>query len=148
MSEFNSAFEAVQSVHSLASWPSVLGAFSTLLLLSGLDDLIPLLICSVAAIRRSLSPQKRSVTAGLTGNQKEERRIAVFVPCWRESAVIGNMVRHNLAAIRYSSYTFFLGVYPNDEETVRVARLLAEEFTTKVYVAQCPNLVRPRKPTV
>jgi adsorption protein B len=137
--EFNSAFEAVQSVHSIALWHSVLGAFSTLLLLSGLDDLIPLLICSVAAIRRSLSPQKRSVRAGLTGNQKEERRIAVFVPCWREAAVIGNMVRHNLAAIRYSNYAFFLGVYPNDEDTVRVARLLAEEFSTKVYVAQCPN---------
>jgi adsorption protein B len=139
VSEFNSAFEAVQSIHSIALWPSLLGAFSTLLLLSGLDDLIPLLICTVGAVRHSLTCRKRPVGAdGLAGSEAE-RRIAIFVPCWRESAVIGNMVRHNLAAIRYSNYAFFLGVYPNDEDTVRVAELLEEEFSTKVYVAQCPS---------
>ncbi len=30
--------------------------------------------------------------------------------------MIGQMLEHNLAAIRYSAYDFFVGVYPNDEQ--------------------------------
>ncbi len=48
------------------------------------------------------------------------------------------MVRHNLAAICYRNYDFFLGVYPNDEATVRVARQLAGDFAN-VHVAECPH---------
>ncbi len=70
----------------------------------------------------------------LVESATERRRIAIFVPCWRESAVIGNMVRHNLAAIQYANYDFFLGVYPNDQETVLVAQGLAAVFPN-VHVA-------------
>lgn len=67
-----------------------------------------------------------------------ERRIAIFVPCWKESAVIGNMIRHNVASIWYRNYDFFLGVYPNDVATVDVARQLAATFR-RVHVAACPH---------
>ncbi len=50
--------------------------------------------------------------------------------------MIGNMVRHNLAAVRYNHYDFFLGVYPNDEATIVEARKLAE-FFPNVHVAVC-----------
>jgi adsorption protein B len=66
-----------------------------------------------------------------------ESRIAIFVPCWKESAVIGNMVRHNLTAIRYRNFDFFLGAYPNDEATVRVTQELSETFDN-VHGAVCP----------
>lgn len=135
---FNSPLVAFLAVHSISLWHSVLGVFSILLLLSGLDDLIPLLICTIGTIRQAASPQEPLAAAESAGSQRCERRIAIFVPCWQESAVIGDMVRHNLAAIRYGNYAFFLGVYPNDEDTVRAAGLLAEEFGSKVYVAQCP----------
>ena len=102
-----------------------------MLLLSGLDDLVPLAICCCGTLRskRRSEPAKASCP---------ERRIAIFVPCWRESAVIGNMVRHNLAAIRYGNFDFFLGVYPNDEDTSRAAEQLSGEFSN-VHVAYCPN---------
>ncbi len=48
------------------------------------------------------------------------------------------MVRHNLAAIRYRNYDFFLGVYPNDPATVRAAEQLAGEFGN-VHVALCAD---------
>ena len=48
------------------------------------------------------------------------------------------MVRHNLAAVRYRNFHFFLGVYPNDEDTVRVASALEAEFAN-VHVAKCPH---------
>lgn len=50
--------------------------------------------------------------------QIPERRIAILVPLWREHRVIGQMLEHNLAAIRYSAYDIFIGVYPNDDATV------------------------------
>lgn len=50
-----------------------------------------------------------------------ERRIAIFVPCWQESQVIGEMVRQNAARIRYRNYDMFIGVYPNDQATCDAA---------------------------
>jgi hypothetical protein len=67
-----------------------------------------------------------------------ELRIAVYVPCWRESAVIGNMVRHNLATVKYSNFDIFLGVYPNDEPTIDAVTELSRTFRN-VHVAVCPH---------
>lgn len=48
-----------------------------------------------------------------------ERPIAIAIPCWHESDVIGAMLDHNLAALRYSKYRVLVGVYPNDPATLR-----------------------------
>ncbi len=115
-------------------WPWILGCLATVLCLSGIDDLIPSLICFWhIAIKKT---PDRSIYAA--DEISEERRIAIFVPCWKESEVIGEMVRHNLAAIRYRNYDFFLGVYPNDKATMDVATMLARTFRN-VHVAACPH---------
>jgi bacteriophage N4 adsorption protein B len=116
-------------------WPYVLGCLASVLLVSGLDDLVPGLIC----LWHDFLKRKR--TAVRPGGQKShtnERRIAIFVPCWKESDVIANMVRHNLAAVRYRNYDFFLGVYPNDQPTVMVVRQLVSAFPN-VHIAECPH---------
>ena len=113
-------------------------AFCTLavaLLISGLDDLIPVSIFLVHHARRLLRGKTEVPIARL---RVAESQIAIFVPCWNESGVIGNMVRHNLMAIRYKNFHIFLGVYPNDEPTVEVAGQLAESFAN-VHVAMCPS---------
>ena len=46
-----------------------------------------------------------------------EPRIAILIPCWDEADVIEEMLERNLAAIDYSNYQFWLGVYPNDAAT-------------------------------
>ncbi len=119
-------------------WPVALGALSVLLLISGLEDLVPLLVCMQDAIRGLFRSRSQQIAIPEENTSVRERHIAIFVPCWHESAVIGNMVRHNLAAVRYRHFDFFLGVYPNDEDTVRVADQLAAEFTN-IHVAMCPN---------
>ena len=111
-------------------WVWCFAALAVILLASGFDDLIPILIC----LRQWLFVRKKLEARPLLEGTAEPGRIAIFVPCWRESAVIGNMVRHNLAAIRYTNYDFFLGVYPNDEATVAEATKLAEYFPN-VHVA-------------
>ena len=82
--------------------------------------------------------RRAAVDSSLGEFLKQERRIAIFVPCWKESGVIGNMIRHNLAAICYSNFDFFIGAYPNDESTVTAAGHLAESYRN-VHVAACPH---------
>lgn len=56
-----------------------------------------------------------------------EQSIAVLIPCWREENVIANMLKHNFYSIEYSNYYFFVGVYPNDQETVTEVQNLAKQ---------------------
>ncbi|MFZ0590962.1 MAG: glycosyltransferase, partial [Bryobacteraceae bacterium] len=109
----------------------VLGFLALALVVNGIDDLVPALICLWNWFR----------PGNLDDNaldRKTQRRLAIFVPCWREAEVIGQMVRHNVAAIRYQKYDFFLGVYPNDEATIEVTKALAAQIKN-VHVALCPN---------
>jgi bacteriophage N4 adsorption protein B len=47
------------------------------------------------------------------------RRIAIFVPAWREDGVIERMLEHNVTSIDYDAGAFeiFCGTYRNDAET-------------------------------
>jgi bacteriophage N4 adsorption protein B len=117
-------------------WPGLLAALAVLLLASGADDLVPVLIClwhRVGHANQTVA-EPRPQGSGIP----EERRIAIFVPCWKESGVIGSMIRHNIAAITYRNYDFFLGVYPNDKPTMDVVQQLASTFRN-VHVAACPH---------
>ncbi len=104
---------------------------AALLLLSAVDDLMPLLIC--------LTRWKpvRGEDPGSVSSQPP-RRMAIFVACWQESEVIGNMVRHNLASIRYRNFDIFLGAYQNDRPTMRVVEEL-EQSCRNVHAALVPH---------
>ena len=102
------------------------------ILLSGLDDLF---ITLVYLLRRSPHfpwPEAAGLRAA------SERRIAIFVPLWRESQVIGEMLDHNLATIGYANYDIFVGVYPNDLPTVRAVNQAAGRHP-RIHVARCPH---------
>jgi adsorption protein B len=60
--------------------------------------------------------------------RRPERRLAVMVPAWDESAVIEPMLRNLLAGVRYERFSLFVGVYPNDAATrAAVARVCADD---------------------
>jgi adsorption protein B len=65
-----------------------------------------------------------------------ERSIAIFVPLWNEHSVIAQMLDRNVAAIRYTNYHIFAGVYPNDKLTVRAVESAAGRHP-QVHVARC-----------
>ncbi len=48
-----------------------------------------------------------------------QQRIAIFVPCWHEDDVIDRMVQYAATKIDYRRFDILVGVYPNDEPTVR-----------------------------
>lgn len=100
-------------------------------LLSNLDDLFVDLARIVSWLAGPDPP-------AAPGGPVVERRLAIFVPAWRESAVLEGMVEHNNAAIRYSRFDFFLGVYPNDSATCAVASELEARYAN-VHVAICPH---------
>ncbi len=128
-------FFGVFAVSALSSsWPLMLAALACLLLLSGIDDLVPVLICFIGW----LSSESRDKRSGAETTETPERRIAIFVPCWKESEVIERMVRQNLSRIRYRNFDIFLGVYPNDQVTCDAALDVASDFSN-VHVAVGPR---------
>ena len=91
------------------------------ILISGLDDLALDAVCLWAWLKRRWSktgPESRFASG------QPEKLTAIFVPLWHEHAVIGGMVEHNVAAINYDNYHFFIGAYPNDDPTLDAVREL------------------------
>ena len=102
------------------------------ILLSGLDDLFIDLVFFLTGRKQFPWPAESEL------DQAPQRRIAILVPLWREYRVIGRMLEHNLAIIRYENYDIFVGAYPNDELTVR-AVAKAERRYPRVHLALCPH---------
>ena len=99
-------------------------------LISGLDDLALNAICLWAWVRGTSRPKP--------SESNIEKHIAVFVPLWHEYQVIAGMVEHNVAAIDYDNYHFFIGAYPNDDPTLSAVRELEARFPN-VHLAICPH---------
>jgi adsorption protein B len=110
---------------------AILPMLAVYLSLSGIDDLF---IDVAWIVMRYRHPGGWKPPA----RQSPTRRIAVFVPLWREHEVIAQMLAHNIAAIRYPSYTFFAGAYPNDDRTLEAVRGIEARYPN-VTLAVCPH---------
>ncbi len=77
------------------------------------------------------SPGREPCSTAETAGHPVEKRIAIFVPLWHEHAVIAGMVEHNVAAINYDNYHFFIGAYPNDDPTLDAVRDLESRFPAR-----------------
>jgi adsorption protein B len=134
----------------LQSWLSSVDSFvaaallplALAILISGVDDLFLDIVCLAAWIK-SFVQRCRAHTASKeppagTLPNLPEKRFAIFVPLWKEYQVIAGMIEHNLAAIHYQNYDFFIGGYPNDEQTLEVVRELEKRFS-RVHLAVCPH---------
>jgi adsorption protein B len=60
--------------------------------------------------------------------------IGVFVANWSEESVLRQMVEGNLARISHKSVKLYLGVYPNDEGTKKIALELEKKYPDRVVV--------------
>ncbi|MGH9674102.1 MAG: glycosyltransferase, partial [Bryobacteraceae bacterium] len=109
---------------------AVIWPLAAWILLSGLDDLFLLAVWLLGAHRPRVPPP--------APDPLPEKRIAIFVPLWHEHAVIRQMLEHNIDAIRYEKYAFFIGVYPNDNETKEAVEEVASR-ARNVYLCVCPH---------
>ncbi len=58
-----------------------------------------------------------------------EKKIAVLIANWKEFDVIERMIAGNVQNIQYDNYSFFIGVYPNDDLTWAAGRNLEIQFS-------------------
>jgi adsorption protein B len=113
--------------------------FAIWLLISGLDDLLLDLAYFCLWLLSIRSGAERTAAPSESDLRKAPRkRIAVFIPLWREHEVIRQMIEHNTAAHGYDRCDFFVGVYRNDSETLAAAEELEARFPA-VHVAVCPR---------
>src|SRR4051794_29280444 len=108
--------------------------FAIWALISGLDDLFLDLACLYRWLFSVCLPTPSETE--LAGAPL--KRIAIFVPLWREHGVIQDMIEHNVLAQRHGLCDFFIGAYPNDGQTLALARELATRFEN-VHVSICPH---------
>jgi adsorption protein B len=97
-------------------------------LLGGLDDLLIDLLWIARWAWRRIAVYTRHARADADTIAPAERRgrIAVFVPAWRESAVIGPMLRTALARWAGCDVRIFVGCYPNDPATITAVDAVAD----------------------
>jgi adsorption protein B len=91
-----------------------------LMLISGIDDLfIDIVYWSRRLWRACTVYRKNDHLSYKALYEPEEKALAIMVPAWNETGVIGNMA--NLAAntLDYENYHIFVGTYPNDPDTQR-----------------------------
>lgn len=104
---------------------------SVLLIISGIDDVLVDLLYwfNRWKYNRSL-PNMDDVLAA------SENSIALVICAWREYKVIGRTLTYALSKMRYSNFTIFVGVYPNDTKTLEVVKRIAQK-NNKVVI--CVN---------
>ncbi|WP_261935296.1 glycosyl transferase family protein [Sphingomonas bisphenolicum] len=97
------------------------------LAIGGLDDLLVDLLFLARRCWRNIAiyaRHPRMSTATLPASAKPGR-IAIFIPAWREAEVIGLMLRYALACWPNDDYRIFVGLYPNDPDTLEAVAPIA-----------------------
>jgi adsorption protein B len=118
---------------------AILAPLAAAILVSGLDDLVVDLAWAWTWLKSALRPAASLFPPGQRQLENAPiQRIAIFVPLWHEHQVIGKMLEHNLAAIRYPDYHIFAGCYPNDIATQEAVQAVAARFS-QVHLALCPH---------
>jgi len=117
----------------------LLAPLATAILLSGLDDLVVDFFWAFNWLKTKLRPEARLFPPGERQlDSAPRRRIAILLPLWKEHEVIGHMLEHNLASVRYADYHFFAGCYPNDTLTQDAVLAVARRFPN-VHLALVPH---------
>jgi bacteriophage N4 adsorption protein B len=119
--------------------------------LFGIDDLCVDLIWIAKWCYRRNTVYKHNdrFDASMFSEPENSFALAVFVPAWDESAVIGQMVQRCVQAWEDSHYSIFIGYYPNDPLTfaklerfagpmIRLVEMPHDGPTTK---ADCLNML-------
>ena len=114
---------------------NVLAPLAVWVFASSLDDLILDVSYLWFRFRSRGSGSRDSCAPAAAG---PAARVAILIPCWDEADVIEEMIERNVAAIDYSNYEIWLGVYPNDAATQERAVACAARLPGVRYVI-CPH---------
>ncbi len=113
----------------VATWIAV-----SIFIVSGFDDLLYDLVGYYWSLYKFIKFANRERLTLNTLRIREQQQIAVMVPAWQESDVIGKMVENILHRVQYQNYIVFVGTYPNDLATQRAVDELAAAHPQVVKV--------------
>jgi adsorption protein B len=104
---------------------------------SGIDDLFIDLMFFTRTLWRRLTIYRRHDRATAQSLRlAEPAPIAIIVPAWDESAVIGAMLANLLARLDYPHFRVFVGLYPNDPAGRTVVDAIADPRLETVICTQ------------
>lgn len=93
---------------------------AVIMFISGLDDFFIDVVYWVRRIKRKLSVYRRYPRMSYRELYKpDEKPLAIMVPAWNETGVIGNMAELAATTLDYENYHIFVGTYPNAPDTQR-----------------------------
>jgi len=105
-------------------------------LINAIDDLL----IDIAQLANGLRPIEMTTEGWGQVNSADEKSIGIMVPAWKESDVLESMVRLNLSRLKYGNYRWFIGVYPNDIDTVTIAEYLEAKYPEQIYVIKTDRI--------
>lgn len=94
-------------------------------LLLGFSDLTVDIIWIARKARRGLGRGQMLCADGVPA-ARSPGLMAVFIPAWDESFVIGDMIANSLRTFGSGDYVLFVGAYPNDPDTIAVVQSIAD----------------------
>jgi adsorption protein B len=93
---------------------------AVLILISGLDDLIIDIVYWVRRCWRAATVYRSHDRLDYRAlYEPAEKPLAIMVPAWHETGVIGKMAELTATTLDYENYHIFVGTYPNDPDTQR-----------------------------
>jgi len=117
--------DAVRLYWTILSGLTVYAAIA--IFISSVDDAFLDLYYWVLTVQRIVTRPFRYVPSMKQLHEMEQKKLAVMVPAWHEADVIGRMLVNTLKTMDYRNYEIFVGVYPNDQETINeVNRIVSQ----------------------
>lgn len=120
-------------------WLTLEWLLAVVYLIGGLNDFFLDLVFYVKPLRKALAQGRENPRCEETElHETPEQSIAILIPAWDESAVIGAMLESTSDRLDYAHYDIFVGCYPNDEATqFEVARAAFDR--PHIHRVVCPN---------
>lgn len=109
--------------------------------IGGIDDLaIDLIWIARASWRRGTVYRRHPRASAASLRPGLRGRIALFVPAWREEAVIGAMIARTRAVLSHPDWRLYVGCYPNDPATIAaVAAAAGDDPRVRLVVGDRPG---------
>lgn len=106
------------------------------IVICGLDDLLIDLIWIARTMWRRVTIYRHypRATAATLKCESGAGPIAFFIPAWREAGVIGQMLKHALAAFGDAEVRFYVGTYRNDPETAAAVAAISD---ARIRIVEC-----------
>lgn len=109
-------------------------------LVLGVSDLAVDLVWIARTLRRRFTDYRRfdAATADTLPPPEAPGLLAIFIPAWDESTVIGRMMAHALATFSGAGYRIYIGCYPNDPATIAAVRQV-DDGRVRLVIGPAPG---------